>query len=132
VEAPPPLREVPLAVLPPSPREPPGLPPADAEAGLAAPAAAAAAAAAPSPRSSRSGRSSGGSSSGAERSVKLGLGDFIFYSLLVGRAAMTDVLTATACYLAIVAGLGATLAALAVVQHVRRMRRCQPATSHPA
>jgi len=52
-----------------------------------------------------------------ERSVKLGLGDFIFYSLLVGRAAMTDTLTAAACYVGIVAGLGATLTALAVVQH---------------
>ena len=58
-------------------------------------------------------------SSGAERSVKLGLGDFIFYSLLVGRAAMTDTLTAAACYIGIVAGLGATLTALAAVHHVR-------------
>ena len=58
-------------------------------------------------------------SSDADRSVKLGLGDFIFYSLLVGRAAMTDTLTAAACYIGIVAGLGATLTALAVVQHVR-------------
>ena len=58
-------------------------------------------------------------SSDAERSVKLGLGDFIFYSLLVGRAAMTDTLTAAACYIGIVAGLGATLTALAAVHHVR-------------
>jgi presenilin 1 len=58
-------------------------------------------------------------SSDMESSVKLGLGDFIFYSLLVGRAAMTDTLTAAACYIGIVAGLGATLAALAVVHHVR-------------
>ena len=59
------------------------------------------------------------SSSDAERSVKLGLGDFIFYSLLVDRAAMTDTLTAAACYVGIVAGLGATLTALAAVHHVR-------------
>ena len=31
-------------------------------------------------------------------------GDFIFYSVLVGRAAMYDFLTVFACYLAIVAG----------------------------
>ena len=34
-------------------------------------------------------------------------GDFIFYSVLVGRAAMYDMLTVYAAYLAIVAGLGA-------------------------
>ena len=32
---------------------------------------------------------------------------------------MTDTLTAAACYIGIVAGLGATLTALAVVHHVR-------------
>lgn len=47
-------------------------------------------------------------------SIKLGLGDFIFYSVLVGRAAMYDYLTVFSCYLAIVAGLGATLIWLAV------------------
>ena len=67
-------------------------------------------------------------SSDAERSVKLGLGDFIFYSLLVGRAAMTDTLTAAACYIGIVAGLGATLTALAAVHHVRSpSAACLPA-----
>lgn len=39
-------------------------------------------------------------------SLQLGLGDFIFYSLLVGRAAMYDLMTVYACYLAIIAGLG--------------------------
>jgi hypothetical protein len=41
---------------------------------------------------------------GLPESIKLGLGDFIFYSVLVGRAAMYDLLTVFACYLAIIAG----------------------------
>ncbi|KAL4425797.1 hypothetical protein ABPG75_009813 [Micractinium tetrahymenae] len=49
-------------------------------------------------------------------SIKLGLGDFCFYGLLVGRAAMYDYLTVFSCYLAIIAGLGCTLLWLAMAR----------------
>ncbi|XVF42675.1 hypothetical protein PTKIN_Ptkin01aG0383700 [Pterospermum kingtungense] len=50
----------------------------------------------------------------ASRGIKLGLGDFVFYSVLVGRAAMYDLTTVYACYLAIISGLGCTLILLSV------------------
>lgn len=51
---------------------------------------------------------------GSDRGIKLGLGDFVFYSVLVGRAAMYDLMTVYACYLAIISGLGCTLILLSV------------------
>lgn len=52
-----------------------------------------------------------------ERGVKLGLGDFIFYSLLIGRAALDgDMLTIVACYVAILVGMCLTIVALGVSQ----------------
>lgn len=53
----------------------------------------------------------------AERGIRLGLGDFVFYSVLVGRAAMYDLMTVYACYLAIISGLGCTLILLALCRH---------------
>ncbi|KAF6255797.1 Presenilin-domain-containing protein [Scenedesmus sp. NREL 46B-D3] len=62
-----------------------------------------------------------GSSDGDEGSevelpdgIKLGLGDFIFYSMLVGRAAMYDMTTVFASYIAVISGLGITLMLLAL------------------
>ena len=57
-----------------------------------------------------------GSEGGLPDGIRLGMGDFIFYSVLVGRAAMYDMLTAFAAYLGIVAGLGATLLLLALAR----------------
>merc|ERR1719410_876215 len=47
-------------------------------------------------------------------SIKLGLGDFIFYSLLVSKAVMYSFTTFIACMLVILAGLGLTLVLLSV------------------
>ncbi|PKU66463.1 presenilin-like protein At1g08700 [Dendrobium catenatum] len=51
------------------------------------------------------------------RGIRLGLGDFVFYSVLVGRAAMFDLMTVYACYLAIISGLGCTLILLSICRH---------------
>lgn len=55
------------------------------------------------------------------KSVKLGLGDFVFYSVLVGRAAMFDVVTIFSTFIGIITGLFMTLFLLAI------FRRALPA-----
>lgn len=54
---------------------------------------------------------------GDRNSIRLGLGDFIFYSLLVSKAAQYSFTTFAACMLVILAGLGGTLVLLSVYHH---------------
>ena len=48
--------------------------------------------------------------------IKLGLGDFVFYSVLVGRASMSSATAAVACALAVLTGVLA-LDALPTTHH---------------
>lgn len=50
-----------------------------------------------------------------DKTIKLGLGDFIFYSVLVGRAAIKDFSTFAVTFVCIVMGLGGTLFLLSVL-----------------
>jgi presenilin 1 len=50
-------------------------------------------------------------------SIRLGLGDFIFYSVLVAKAAENSFTTFVVCMLVILAGLGGTLILLSVFHH---------------
>ncbi|OQR97006.1 presenilin-like protein, partial [Achlya hypogyna] len=49
-----------------------------------------------------------------DNTIKLGLGDFVFYSVLVSRAALYDVAAMWACAVAILMGLGGTLFLLGI------------------
>ncbi|KAI8377256.1 Presenilin-domain-containing protein [Blakeslea trispora] len=46
--------------------------------------------------------------------LKLGLGDFVFYSVLIARAAMYDWITTACCTIAVLTGLTATIFLLAI------------------
>ena len=48
------------------------------------------------------------------RSIKLGLGDFVFYSVLVSRAALFDASSLAACFVTVLLGLAGTLALLSL------------------
>lgn len=52
-----------------------------------------------------------------KNTIRLGLGDFIFYSVLVAKAAQHSYTTFVACCLVILAGLGGTLVLLSVYHH---------------
>jgi presenilin 1 len=58
-----------------------------------------------------------GGSGKPSNSIRLGLGDFIFYSVLVGKAAQYSFATFAACTLVILSGLGGTLVLLSVYHH---------------
>ena len=52
-----------------------------------------------------------------DNTIKLGLGDFIFYSVLVAKAAENGFASFVACFLSVLTGLGGTLVLLAVYHH---------------
>jgi hypothetical protein len=55
---------------------------------------------------------------GPERNtIRLGLGDFIFYSVMCAKAAQYSFATFASCYVVILAGLGGTLVLLSVYHH---------------
>merc|ERR1712012_413178 len=64
------------------------------------------------------GRQGSEENEGRERnSIRLGLGDFIFYSVLVSKAALNSFTTFASCMLGVLAGLGGTLVLLSVYKH---------------
>lgn len=62
-------------------------------------------------------RDDDGEDDGSDNNIKLGLGDFIFYSVLVSKAAGNGFAAFVSCFLSILAGLGGTLVLLAVYHH---------------
>ena len=52
----------------------------------------------------------------SENGLKLGLGDFVFYSVLVGRAALNDWVTTITCTITVLSGLTMTIIILALSQ----------------
>ncbi|VDO68348.1 unnamed protein product [Schistosoma margrebowiei] len=51
------------------------------------------------------------------KGVKLGLGDFVFYSLLIGRATLDgDAVTVVTCYVAILVGMCITVIVLGITR----------------
>ena len=52
-----------------------------------------------------------------KNTIRVGLGDFIFYSVMVAKAAETSFTTFSACMLVVLVGLGGTLILLSVFHH---------------
>jgi presenilin 1 len=51
-----------------------------------------------------------------ESGLKLGLGDFVFYSVLVGRVSLSDWVTTVSCMIAVISGLIATIFILVLLK----------------
>jgi presenilin 1 len=51
-----------------------------------------------------------------ESGLKLGLGDFVFYSVLVGRVSLSDWVTTVSCMVAVISGLIATIFILVLLK----------------
>jgi hypothetical protein len=62
-------------------------------------------------------RENDGSQEKGSNNIKLGLGDFIFYSVLVSKAAESGFAAFVACFLSVLTGLGGTLVLLSVYHH---------------
>jgi len=63
------------------------------------------------------GESSGAKHDPRHERIRLGLGDFVFYSVLVALASMQSFVSFAACFLVILAGLLVTLLVLAMTKH---------------